>query len=94
MKSVKFYSATNCVELCYSGFYWLTGVDKLNEESNKLRVEARRICKDIGLHNEFSEYDVMIDFEERKMFVSLGGDRKTCDKIITEAKKRHFTFND
>lgn len=92
MKIVEFYEGTNCVQLCYDGFYWLTGMDKLNAEAEKLRTDARRICKAVGVHNEFCEYDVTLNLEDRKIYVAISGERKVCDKIVAEARKRHFTL--
>ena len=90
MKVVEYYTGTNCVQICYSGYNWLTRMETLTSESYKLQVEARRILKAVGFPIEFCEYDVNVSFSDRKLFISVSSNREMCKAIVAEAKKRHF----
>ena len=93
MKIVKTYGY--CVELCFTHFNWLTGLDTLNKAADDLRVLARRICKAAGVYQPDynpSRY-VEVNFPEREIFITVnGGDKGAdgCAAIVAEAQKRHF----
>jgi len=90
MKKVEFYGGTNCVQICFCGYNWLMSMDALNKEAAKLQREAIRIVKAAGAYDEFNEYDVHVVFHEKKLFVSVCGNRNVCKAIVNEAKRRHF----
>ena len=91
MKSVEFYTGTNCVQFCFSGYNWLVSLSTINDEAAKLQVATRRVCKAVGVHTEYTDYSVTVCFDERKIFVSIyGKDKDTCKALVREARKRHF----
>ena len=93
MKTVEYYKATNGVQICYTGYNWLVGLNDINEDAKKLLAEARRICKAVGIWNEYTYLTVSLVFNENKIFVGIGGGYKEeCERIVEEAQKRHFKW--
>lgn len=94
MKVVEFYTGSMGVQIGYKGLYWLTSLNTLNKEAAKLQTEVRRICKAVGIHNEYSDYSVDIDFSTSTMFISVPNcsNCKKCIEVSKEAEKRHFKW--
>lgn len=92
MKIIKSFYGDTFFELCITGYHTQSySLAYLNRDAKKLSTDARRICKAVGIHDEFSDYSVDICFPEEFIFISIHcPDEETGKKIIAEARKRHY----
>ena len=93
MKTIEYYTGTSCVQFCYNYGRWLLNFNELTQDSTKLVKDVRRIYKAAGMDAEdlsFYDFSVSLDFEDRKIFISFGGTKEECQKVVEEAKKRRF----
>lgn len=95
MKTVEYFGATDAVELCVTNPYWFMSMEDLNAIAENLKTDLRRILKAVGLHSEFINYGVNVDFSERKICATFDWvtmNREKAMKIIEEAQRRHYKW--